>query len=97
MTGWIIIIALAVLTALGILAINSARRRLWQPVLAALVLAFAGYSWQGSPDYKSAPAKAVEGERGAADAERDVPTRMIRGPPSPPPVGAKTAVWRRSL
>jgi cytochrome c-type biogenesis protein CcmH len=67
-TGWIIIIALAVLTALGILAVNPARRRLWQPVLAALVLAFAGYSWQGNPDYKSAPANAAEAEQGAADA-----------------------------
>lgn len=68
MTGWAIMALLAALSVGGILAFTPARKRLWQPVLAAIVLALAGYSWQGMPGYKAVPAKTVDGEKGAAEA-----------------------------
>ena len=64
MTGWAIMALLAALSVGGILAFTPARKRLWQPVLAAIVLALAGYSWQGMPGYMAVPAKIVDGEKG---------------------------------
>jgi cytochrome c-type biogenesis protein CcmH len=67
MTGWIIAIGCACLTAMAILLFVQARARLWPIVAAALVLGLAGYAWQGHPGQPSAPAQPIESELKAAD------------------------------
>ena len=68
MIGWIIMIGTGLVSALAILAFAKGRRQLWQPVAATVVLAMAGYAWQGRPDLSSSAAQPIAAERGAADA-----------------------------
>jgi cytochrome c-type biogenesis protein CcmH/NrfG len=68
MIGWIIMIGTCLVSALAILAFAKGRRQLWQPVAATVVLAMAGYAWQGRPDLSSSAAQPIAAERGAADA-----------------------------
>ncbi|MGC1468727.1 MAG: cytochrome c biogenesis factor [Sphingorhabdus sp.] len=68
MSGWVVMIGMGLASALVILAFVKGRRQLWQPVLATVILAMAGYAWQGSPALPSAPAKPIAAERGAAEA-----------------------------
>lgn len=49
MNGWIIAIALAVLSALAIVRFGGTARSAWELVAAALLIGLAGYAWQGSP------------------------------------------------
>ena len=68
MSGWVIITGMGLASALVILAFVKGRRQLWQPVLATVILAMAGYAWQGRPALPAAPAKSIAAERGAAEA-----------------------------
>ncbi|MFN3749497.1 MAG: tetratricopeptide repeat protein [Sphingorhabdus sp.] len=68
MIGWIIMVGAGLASALAILAFAKGRRQLWQPVAATVVLAMAGYAWQGRPDLQSSPAQPMAAERGAAEA-----------------------------
>ena len=68
MIGWIVMTGLGLVCAFVILAFVQGRRQLWQPVMAAVVLAMAGYAWQGRPALPSAPAKPIAEQRGAAEA-----------------------------
>lgn len=68
MIGWIIMIGTGLVSALAILAFAKGRRQLWQPVAATVVLAMAGYAWQGRPDLSSSAAQPIAAERGAAEA-----------------------------
>jgi cytochrome c-type biogenesis protein CcmH/NrfG len=68
MIGWIIMIGTCLVSALAILAFAKGRRQLWQPVAATVVLAMAGYAWQGRPELSSSAAQPIAAERGAADA-----------------------------
>lgn len=68
MIGWIIMIGTGLVSALAILAFAKGRRQLWQPVAATVVLAMAGYAWQGRPELSSSAAQPIAAERGAADA-----------------------------
>lgn len=62
MTGWIIPIALAGLTFAGLaLPAGGSRRAALEVVAAALLLALAGYAWQGSPDMPGHPAGVTSG------------------------------------
>lgn len=68
MIGWIIMIGTGLVSALAILAFAKGRRQLWQPVAATVVLAMAGYAWQGRPELSSSEAQPIAAERGAAEA-----------------------------
>jgi len=68
MMGWLAMIVLASLAGLLVLLATKVRRLVWQPVLATLTLAMAGYAWQGKPATPSVPAKSIVEERGAAQA-----------------------------
>lgn len=68
MIGWIIMIGTGLVSALAILAFAKGRRQLWQPVAATVVLAMAGYAWQGRPELSSSVAQPIAAERGAAEA-----------------------------
>lgn len=68
MNGWLGILLIAIAAGGAILAATNARAQLWPPVVATLVLAIAGYAWQGRPALSAAPAKSIAAERGAAEA-----------------------------
>lgn len=68
MSGWIVMTGMGLASALAILAFVKGRRQLWQPVMATVILAMAGYAWQGRPDLPSAPAQPIAAEQGAAEA-----------------------------
>lgn len=68
MNGWVIMVGLGLASALVILAVVKGRRQLWHPVLATVILAMAGYAWQGRPALPSARATPVAAEQGAAEA-----------------------------
>jgi cytochrome c-type biogenesis protein CcmH len=68
MNGWLGILLIALAAGGAILAATNARAQLWPPVVATLVLAIAGYAWQGRPALSAAPAKSIAAERGAAEA-----------------------------
>lgn len=68
MSGWLIMTGMGLVSALVILAFVKGRGHLWQPVTAAIVLAMAGYAWQGRPALPAAPAKTIAAELGAAEA-----------------------------
>lgn len=68
MSGWIVMTGMGLASALAILAFVKGRRQLWQPVMATVILAMAGYAWQGRPDLPSAPAQPITAEQGAAEA-----------------------------
>lgn len=68
MGGWVVMAGMALASALAILAFAKGRRHLWQPVAATIVLAMAGYAWQGRPDLPTAAAQPIAAERGAAEA-----------------------------
>ncbi len=68
MSGWLAMLLLAVLSAAALLLSVSARSSLWSLVFAAVVLAMAGYAWQGRPDLPTAVARPIAAERGAAEA-----------------------------
>lgn len=61
-------IGMGLASALVILAFVKGRKQLWQPIMATVVLAMAGYAWQGRPDLPSAEAKPIAAEQGAAEA-----------------------------
>ena len=68
MTGWIILIVLAIAVFGSLLWSAKLPRKLWEPLAAALVLGLAGYAWQGRPSLPDVPAKpsADKGEEAAA-------------------------------
>jgi cytochrome c-type biogenesis protein CcmH len=66
MSGWVSLLALAVLTLGGLIIIGRLPRALWQAAAAVIVLAMTGYALQGRPSIPAAPAKAVEAQRGMA-------------------------------
>lgn len=68
MMGWLAMMLLAAFAGALVLFVTKARRLVWQPVLATLTLAMAGYAWQGKPATPSVPAKSIAEERGAAQA-----------------------------
>lgn len=68
MIGWVVMAGMGLACALVILAFVNGRRQLWQPVMATIVLAMAGYAWQGRPALPSAPAQPIAEEKGAAEA-----------------------------
>jgi cytochrome c-type biogenesis protein CcmH len=68
MSGWLAMFLLAAVAGALVLIATKARKLVWQPVLATLVLAMAGYAWHGRPALPAAPAKPVAAERGAVDA-----------------------------
>lgn len=87
MIGWTAIAVLALAT-LGIgTALLWGRRELWTLLASVLVFGLAGYAWQGTPDYRGAPAIASEdqphGGEGLVDARReffapfDQPSRFV--------------------
>jgi cytochrome c-type biogenesis protein CcmH len=68
MTGWLGIVLLSAVVGAALLLSVNARKLLWSPVLAAVVLGMAGYAWQGRPDLPAARAQPIAAERGAAEA-----------------------------
>lgn len=68
MSGWIVMTGMGLASALAILAFVQGRRQLWQPIMATVILAMAGYAWQGRPELRSAPAQPIAAEQGAAEA-----------------------------
>ena len=58
MTGWLPIAALALAAFAAGAALLRRQRGVWSLLGAVLVLGLAGYAWQGTPDYASAPAVA---------------------------------------
>jgi cytochrome c-type biogenesis protein CcmH len=54
-TGWVLMIALTLVTAGGLYAFVRRERGAVQFTAAALLLALAGYSWQGHPGFGGAP------------------------------------------
>jgi cytochrome c-type biogenesis protein CcmH len=79
MNGWIAMIGVAAAAGAAVLLVSNARKFVWQPVLATLCLAMAGYAWQARPALPSVPAKAIEQERGAADALLKIRSDMDLG------------------
>jgi cytochrome c-type biogenesis protein CcmH len=55
-SGWIILIGLAAVTLTALIFLGKLSRRSWEAVAAAIVLAMAGYAFQGRPDLAGAPA-----------------------------------------
>src|SRR3546814_10881631 len=49
MSGWIIAIALSVLTGAAIIRFGRIPRSAWELVASALLVGLAGYAWQGNP------------------------------------------------
>lgn len=76
MNGWLAMLALCAVVGFAVLLTVKARRIVWQPVLATLVLAMAGYAWQGRPALPSAAAAPIAAERGAAEAIIDMRSTM---------------------
>jgi cytochrome c-type biogenesis protein CcmH len=75
MSGWIgVALAGIVAIAVGVLLLRR-QRGLWSLLAAVVVFGLAGYAWQGSPDYPSAPAKAAgtrpEGNVGLVEVRRE--------------------------
>ena len=68
MSGWMVVIGLAILGAAAVLGFVRDRKQLWPIVAAAAVLALAGYAWQGQPDQPAAPAQPIPAEARAAEA-----------------------------
>jgi cytochrome c-type biogenesis protein CcmH len=68
MTGWMVVMLLAVLSVAAILLMLPDRRRHWPLVAAFAVLALAGYSFQGAPQLPASPAKPLTAEARAAEA-----------------------------
>lgn len=87
MSGWfgVAFVGLVALGA-GVLLLRQ-RRNLWTLLAAVVVFGLAGYAWQGSPGYPSAPARAAgdkpEGNVGLVDARREffspsnVPSKFV--------------------
>jgi cytochrome c-type biogenesis protein CcmH len=75
MIGWIgVALTGIVAIAVGVLLLRR-QRGLWSLLAAVVVFGLAGYAWQGSPDYPSAPAKATgtrpEGNVGLVEVRRE--------------------------
>lgn len=68
MGSWIVMAGMGLASALAILAFAKGRRQLWQPVMATIVLAMAGYALQGRPDLPTAKAQPIAAQQGAAAA-----------------------------
>ena len=68
MSGWLAMVLVAAMAGGLVLFASKARKLIWQPLLATLCLAMAGFAWQARPALPSVPAKSIEAERGAADA-----------------------------
>ena len=68
MTGWVIMVLLAVAVAVGLLRWFRRDLGAMQFLGAALLLALAGYAWQGRPGLAGAPkAQAAQAQRGDSD------------------------------
>jgi tetratricopeptide (TPR) repeat protein len=74
--GWAIFFGLA-LVAFAALALLRIDRRLWSMAGAALMLAAAGYAWQGSPGQPASPAVRDAEARGAGEAMIDLRSQMF--------------------
>ncbi|HEY9579326.1 MAG TPA: tetratricopeptide repeat protein [Rhizorhapis sp.] len=59
MSGWIIAIALSVLTGAAIIRFGRIPRSAWELVASALLVGLAGYAWQGNPSLAGAPKQAA--------------------------------------
>lgn len=68
MTGWLAVVLFALIVTGVLVAMASARRTLWPPIAAVVVLAMAGYAWQGAPELQGAAAKPLPAEARAAEA-----------------------------
>lgn len=66
MSGWIGVVFVGALALAAGLLLLRTQRPLWTLMAAIVVFGLAGYAWQGSPDYPSAPASAAAG-RAQAD------------------------------
>lgn len=55
MSGWIIAILLSLATLAGLVVLGKLPRPTWEAVAAAVILALAGYAYQGRPAVPSAP------------------------------------------
>ncbi len=60
MIGWLIMVALALIIFGGLWLVGGMTRPLFQLVAAAILLAFAGYQWQGRPNLPGAPGQPEE-------------------------------------
>ena len=60
MIGWAIMIALALMVFAGLWLVGGMTRPVFQLVAAAILLAFAGYQWQGRPGLPGAPGQPEE-------------------------------------
>src|SRR3546814_17641202 len=59
MSGWIIAIALSVLTGAASIRFGRIPRSAWELVASALLVGLAGYAWQGNPSLAGAPKQAA--------------------------------------
>src|SRR3546814_14404706 len=59
MNGWIIAIALSVLTGAAIIRFGRIPRSAWELVASALLVSLAGYAWQSNPSLAGAPKQAA--------------------------------------
>ncbi len=60
MTGWILIVGLAIVIMAVLVFVVKIPRTSWEFVAAALMLGLAGYAWQGNAGYAGAPKSAAE-------------------------------------
>jgi cytochrome c-type biogenesis protein CcmH len=76
MSGWIIIIAIAVVSFAVLVKLSKLPRITWEPLAAAILLAIAGYAYQGSPSQMGAPSNKVAEKSKAVEAVIDMRANM---------------------
>ncbi len=69
MIGWVIFVGLAVVVALALWWVRRPDKAAWQLIAAALLIAAAGYAWQGHP--------ALGGDPVSAEDKTPSPTAMV--------------------
>jgi cytochrome c-type biogenesis protein CcmH/NrfG len=68
MMGWIVMIAFGLATFVALTYFGKLPRGIWEAAAAAIVLAAAGYAWQGSPGLAGSPAKQLTDKGSTAEA-----------------------------
>ncbi len=73
---WFILIAIAVMLLFAIILLGNIPRKLYEPIAATVILAMAGYAWQGHPNLSAAPAAQSPSKQSATQALIAIRTDM---------------------
>jgi cytochrome c-type biogenesis protein CcmH len=76
MSGWIILIAVAMISFAMLVKLCKLPRISWEPLAAAILLAIAGYAYQGSPSQMGAPSAKVAQKSKVVEAVIDMRANM---------------------